>query len=175
MNASPKFEVTAPRRLARASIAIAAIAAVALGASALSASAGTVATSRDADISSSATRLVVEVNRGLNAKTDRYSTYATTNRATIGAIIDRVRTLPKAPSRGEMCPMDVDAKLTLNFYRHSAKPYAIVIADPGGCGPVSIRDYNANDSLTTSAALGGGAGLSAYVATQLHITTLQVL
>jgi hypothetical protein len=71
--------------------------------------------------------------------------------------------------------MDVDAKLTLNFYRHSAKPYAIVIADPGGCGPVSIRDYNANDSLTTSAALGGGAGLSAYVATQLHITTLQVL
>jgi hypothetical protein len=174
MNASTKFEVTT-RRLARATIAIAAIAAVALGASSLPTSAATtIAKSRYADIGSGATRIVVHVNRGLNAKTDRYSTYTTTNAATIGAIIGRVNALPKAPSVGEMCPMDVGAKLTLSFFRHAGKPYAVVVADPGGCGPVSIRDYNANHSLKGSAAVGGGTAFSAYVGAQLHIKTLQV-
>jgi hypothetical protein len=133
------------------------------------------AKSRHADVGAGATRLVVHVNRGLNAKTDRYSRYATSNEATVAAIIDHVNDLPKAPSRGEMCPMDVGAKLTLSFYRHASKPYAIVIADPGGCGPVSIRDYNASDTLEGSAAVGGGGAFSNYVATQLHIKTLQVL
>jgi hypothetical protein len=39
---------------------------------------------------------------------------------------------------------------------------------------VSIRDYNANDSLKGSAAVGGGSAFSAYVAAQLHIKTIQV-
>jgi hypothetical protein len=174
MNASTKFEVTT-RRLARATIASVAIAAVALGVSSLPASAAsTIATSRSADIGPGAVRIVVHVNRGLNAKADRRSTYATTNATTIRTIIERVNALPKAPSKGEMCPMDVGAKLTLSFYRHGATPYAIVVADPGGCGPVSVRDYNANDSLKSSADVGGGAAFSAYVGAQLHIKTLQV-
>jgi hypothetical protein len=175
MNASTKFESTT-RRLARATIAIAAIAAVALGANSLPTSAASkLATSRHAEIGSGATRIVVHVNRGLNAKADRFSTYALTNTTTIRAIIEHVNVLPKAPSMGEMCPMDVGATLTLSFYRHGAKPYAIVVADPGGCGPVSVREYNANDSLKGSAAVGGGAAFSMYVGAQLHITTLQVL
>jgi hypothetical protein len=175
MHASTNFAATA-RRLARATLATAAIAAVALGASSLPTSAATrVVTPRSADIGSGATRIVVQVNRGLNATTNRYSTYINTDQATIGAIIERVHALPKAPPRGEMCPMDVGATLTLSFYRHAAHPYAVVIADPGGCGTVSIRDYNANASLDGSASVGGGAQFSSYVAAQLHIKTLQVL
>jgi hypothetical protein len=115
------------------------------------------------------------VARGLNARTDKYSTYATMNTATVAAILKRVNALPKAPSSGEMCPMDVAATLTLSFYRNASTPYAVVVADPGGCGNVSIRDYNANDTLQGSAALGGGVALSNYVATQMHIKSLQVL
>jgi hypothetical protein len=176
MNASTRVEAFSLRRLAPISLAAAAIAVIALGASPLPARAATAADrSHVAKISTGATRLVVRVNRGINATTNRYSTYATSNVAAIDAIIRRVDALPKAPSTDEMCPMDVGATLTLSFYRASATPYAIVIADPGGCGPVTIRDYNANDSLKDSALLGGGAGLSAFVATQLHITSLQAL
>lgn len=170
MNASTPSDVTTTRRLAHMTFAIAAIAAVTLGASSLSARAAT-----HAEVSPGASRLVVQVNRGLNAKTDRFSTYATTNATTIGAILKRVNALPKAPSLGEMCPMDVGAKLTLSFFRHGSKLYAVVIADPGGCGPVTIHDYNASHRLSGSATLGGGAEFSTYVATQLHIKTLQVL
>jgi hypothetical protein len=118
---------------------------------------------------------VVQVNRGLNATTDRYSTYATTNVATIDAIIKHVNALPAPLSGTFSCPMDVGAKLTLSFYRHAAPPYAVVVADPGGCGPVSIRDYNADRTLKGTAAASGGAAFSSYVAARFHITTLQVL
>lgn len=175
MNVSTKFEVTI-RRLARATTATAAIAAVALGASSLPTSAATsIAKSRGSDIGSGATRIVVHVNRGLNATANRYSTYTTSDSAMIAAIIKRVDALPKAPPMGEMCPMDVGAKLTLSFSRHGAPPYAVVVADPGGCGAVSIRDYNANDTLDGSATAGGGAAFSAYVGSQLHIKTLQTI
>jgi hypothetical protein len=175
MNASIHSKVNPFGRIVRVTAATAAIAAVALGASSLAAHASTPnVKSHDAQIGSGATRLVARVNRGLNAKTDRYSTYATTNSATIDAIIKRVDALPKALSSGEMCPMDVGATLTLSFYRHSSTPYAIVVADPGGCGPVSVREYNVNDSLQSSAAVGGGNAFSTYVATQLHISSLQV-
>jgi hypothetical protein len=171
MNASTTFEATA-RRLVRATIAIAAIAAVALAASSLPASA---ATSRGADVQSGATRIVVHVNRGLNATANRYATYTTTSASLIEGIIERVNTLPTAPPMGEMCPMDVGATLTLSFYRHGTHPYAVVVADPGGCGAVTLRSYNANDALNGSAARGGGAAFCAYVGARLHIKTLQVL
>jgi hypothetical protein len=172
MKVSTKF----PVGIVRATVALTAVAAVALGASSLPASAATkIANSGFNDIAAGATRVVVQVNRGLNAKTDRDSTYTATNKTTITALIAHVNELPKAPPTGEMCPMDVGAKLTLSFYRHAAKPYAIVVADPGGCGPVSIRDFSANDTLKGSAAVGGGVSFSAYVATNLHIKTLQVL
>src|ERR1700722_983689 len=122
-----KVFTTFPAGIVRATIALTAVAAVALGASSLPASAATkIANSRSRDIAAGATRVVVQVNRGLNAKTDRNSTYTTTNQATITALIAHVNELPKAPPAGEMCPMDVGAKLTLSFYRHAAKPYAIV-------------------------------------------------
>jgi hypothetical protein len=175
MNATTQRPLTAPRRLARATISLAAIAAVALGATSLPTSAATpIAKAHAANIGAGATRVLVLVDRGVNAKTDRYSRDATNNAAIIVALIDRVNALPKAPPPGEMCPMDVGAKLTLSFYRHAAKPYAIVSADPGGCGPVSIRDYHANDSLASTATVGGGGAFSNYVAAQLHITTLEV-
>jgi hypothetical protein len=176
MNASTRYEAISLRRLARATLAVGAIALVVLGANTLPARAtSTVAKSRFAEIGTGATRVVVQVNRGLNAKTDRYSHVTTTNPATIDTIIDHVNALPAAPSADEMCPMDVGAKLTLSFYRHAAtSPYAVVVADPGGCGPVSIRDYRANDTLIGTAEVGGGVAFSAYVAALLHIKTLQV-
>ncbi len=153
-----------------------AIALVVLNASVLPARAtSTVGRSRFADVATGATRVVVQVDRGLNAKTGRYSVVATTTLATIQAIIAHVNALPAAPSADEMCPMDVGAKLTMSFYRHGAKPYAVVVADPGGCGLVTIRDYNASDVLAGSARAGGGAEFSAYVARLLHIKTLQVI
>jgi hypothetical protein len=174
MNLSTYCETFVRRHLAPAGIAAAAIMAVVVGASPPPARAATmIDKSRYAEIGTGATRLVVHVNRGLNATTNRYSTYATTKAATINAIVQHVNALPKAPSVDEMCPMDVGAKLTLDFYRRSSTPYAIVAADPGGCGVVTIRAYNANDALKGSAAVGGGAAFSMYVATQLHISSLQ--
>jgi hypothetical protein len=176
MNASTRTPVTAFRRLTLVGIAVAALGTVAVGATVLPAHAATTTDkSRYAKVDAGATRLVARVARGLNARTDKYSTYATMNTATIAAILKRVNALPKAPSSGEMCPMDVAATLTLSFYRNASTPYAVVVADPGGCGNVSIRDYNANDTLQGSAALGGGVALSNYVATQMHIKSLQVL
>lgn len=176
MNASARTPITALRRLALAGIAVAALGTIAVSTTALSAHATTgITNSRYAKVDAGATRLVARVARGLNARTDKYSTYATTNAATIAAILKRVNALPARPSGTFNCPMDVAATLTLSFYRDAATPYAIVVADPGGCGNVSIRDYNANDTLQGSAAMGGGVAFSTYVATQLHIKTLQVL
>lgn len=176
MSASTRFEAIFPRRYAHATFVALAIAVVlALGVNALPARAASTVKSRFADVASGATRVVVDVNRGLNAKANRHSVVTTTTPATIAAIIRRVNTLPPAPSVAEMCPMDVGATLTVNFFRHAATPYAVVVADPGGCGRVSIRDYNANGTLEGSATAGGGAAFSAYVATVLHIKTLQVL
>lgn len=153
---------------------MAAIAAIAVSASSLPARAATTTESRHAQIASGATRIVVQVNRGLNAKTDRYSTYATTNAATISAFISHVDALPAAKTGTFSCPMDVGATLTLSFYRHSSTPYAVVVADPGGCGSVSVRDYNANHMQDGSALLSGGVAFSSYIASVLHIKTLQV-
>jgi hypothetical protein len=176
MNASARTPITAFRRLALASIAVATLGTIVIGTAALPAHAATTTDkSRYAKVDGGATRLVARVARGLNARTDKYSTYATMNTGTIAAILKRVNALPKAPPSGEMCPMDVAATLTLSFYRNASTPYAVVVADPGGCGNVSIRDYNANDTLQGSAALGGGVALSNYVATQMHIKSLQVL
>lgn len=174
MSTSSRSETGLLRHLARGSAATVAIAAFCLGASSLSAHAATT-DSRHATIAPGATRVVVEVNRGLNAKTDRFSTYATTNEATISAFIGHVDALPAAKSGTFSCPMDVGATLTLDFYRHATTPYAIVVADPGGCGTVSVREYNANHALASSALLSGGVSFSAYVAQVLHIKTLQVL
>ncbi len=175
MSASSRTPINAFRRLTLAGVAVAALGTIAAGTTALPAHAVTVINkARNAKVETGATRLVARVARGLNARTDKYSTYATMNVATIAAILKRVNALPPRPSGTFNCPMDVAATLTLSFYRNASKPYAIVVADPGGCGNVSIRDYNANDALQGSAAAGGGVAFSAYVATQLHIASLQV-
>lgn len=172
MNASSRFNaVLSPRRLL-ASVALLAIA----GALAVSATIPAAGSSPNARIGSGATRVVVRLDRGLNATSaDRYATYATMNTKTIDAIISRVNRLPPPLSGVTMCPMDVGASLTLSFYRNSSSPYAVVVADPGGCGTVTIRDYNAQDSLTGSAHASGGSAFSTFVAATFHIKNLQVL
>ena len=124
----------------------------------------------------------IVVNRGSNAKHDRVSTYSTTSASTITTLISKVNDLPPALSGVFSCPADFGASITLRFYRaDSTAPYAVVVADPGGCGSVTIRDYAALDAQTgaTQVALlgsthvSGGYELGQFIAATFHIATLQ--
>jgi hypothetical protein len=135
-------------------------------------------------IASGAVRVGVVVNRGSNAKHHRVSTYSTTSAGTISRLITKVNDLPPALSGVFSCPADFGASITLRFYRADATaPYAVVVADPGGCGSVTIRDY---DALTTqagpttvvqigSAHVSGGYQLGQFIAKIFHIATLQTI
>ena len=61
----------------------------------------------------------------------------------------------------------------MSFYRGGAtKPYSVVVADPGGCGPVTISQYNSDHARTSAADVSGGVALSKFVATHLGLTDL---
>ncbi len=61
--------------------------------------------------------------------------------------------------------MDVASSLTMSFYRANAtKPYAVVKADPSGCGTVTVSQYNTDHQITSSTDLSGGRQLSSFVA-----------
>jgi hypothetical protein len=127
-------------------------------------------------IASGAVKVVIVVNRGSDAKHDRVSTYVTTNTKTISELRTKVNDLPPARTGVSFCPADFGASLTLRFYRAGATtPYAVVVADPGGCGSVSIRDYDAMDALMSSTYVSGGATLGAFVAKKFDIKTLEVI
>jgi hypothetical protein len=135
-------------------------------------------------IAPGAVRVGVVVNRGSNAKHNRVSSYSSTSATTIAKLINKVDALPPALSGVFSCPADFGASITLRFYRADATaPYAVVVADPGGCGSVFIRDY---DALTTQAGpttvvqtgsthVSGGYGLGQLVAKIFHIATLQAI
>ncbi len=121
-----------------------------------------------------AVKVVIVLNRGTNATHDRVSTYSTTSNATIDELISRVNDLPPALSGVYSCPADFGASLTLRFYRAGAPtPYAVVVADPGGCGLVTIRHYDALDAETGSTHVSGGYQFGQFIAKVFHITTLQ--
>lgn len=129
--------------------------------------------SRYAIVASGAVKAVVVVDRGLNAKHDRFSTYSSTNTKTIDELLTKVNDLPPALSPGMMCPVDMGASITLRFYRAGATtPYAVVVSDSDGCGPVAIDSYDALDALMGSAHVSGGVGLSSFVAKTFDIKSL---
>jgi hypothetical protein len=129
--------------------------------------------SRYAIVAGGAVKVMVVVDRGLNAKHDRFSTYTSTNTKTIDGLLTKVNGLPPALSPGMMCPVDMGASITLRFYRAGATtPYAVVVSDSGGCGPVAIDSYDALDALMGSAHVSGGVGLSEFVAKTFDIKSL---
>jgi hypothetical protein len=120
-----------------------------------------------------ATKLTVKLNRGLNAKKDRYQSVSTARTSLIAAIIKHIDVLGVASPLPTSCPNDVGSSLTMSFYRANAtKPYAVVIADPGGCGTVTVSQYNTNHQITSSTDLSGGRQLSSFVAAQLGLTDI---
>jgi hypothetical protein len=124
-------------------------------------------------VPSGSTKLVVKLNRGLNAKTDRTSSATSDSKSLIASVIDHINVLPEPSPLPENCPADFGASLTMSFYRGSAtKPYAVVVADPGGCGTVTISNYNAYHARTSAEDVTGGVALSKFVAAQLGLTNL---
>jgi hypothetical protein len=127
-------------------------------------------------VAGGAVKVGVVVNRGSNAKHDRVAKYATTSTTTINELITKVNDLPPAISGVFSCPADFGASITLRFFRAGATtPYAVVVADPGGCGTVTIRDYDAMDAELGSTQVSGGYQLGQFIATTFHIATLESL
>ena len=173
MNLSTYCETFVRRHLAPAGIAAAAIMAVVVGASPPPARAATmIDKSRYAEIGTGATRLVVHVNRGLNATTNRYSTYATTKAATINAIVQHVNALPKAPLSTRCARWtwarssrwtSIDVRAVLRDRRR--RPRRLWSGDDS-CLQRERRAQGFRGGWRRPA-------FSMYVATQLHISSLQ--
>jgi hypothetical protein len=126
-------------------------------------------------LASGAARLEVRLDRGLNATAHRYANAATSNRATIAAIIAKVNALPATSPYPMGCPADFGATLTLRFFQPGAtRAYAIVVTETGGCGLVTVTYLNANASATSSTHRMGGAAFSLFVAKKLGLSDLEV-
>ena len=120
-----------------------------------------------------ATKLTVTLNRGLNAKTDRTSSATSTNKSQIASIIAHINALPEPSPLPTFCPADFGASLTMSFYRGgAAKPYSVVVADPAGCGTVTISQYDINHRRTSASDVTGGVLLARFVAAQLGLKNL---
>jgi hypothetical protein len=124
-------------------------------------------------VATGATKLTVKLNRGLNAKTDRTTTGESTNKSQIASIIAHVNALQEPNPLPTACPADFNASLTMSFYRGgAAKPYAVVVADPAGCGTVTVSQYNSAHRRTSASDVAGGVLLAKFVATQLGLKNL---
>lgn len=118
-----------------------------------------------------ATRIMVTVNRGLNVKTNTVTTVGVDSLSTINVFRAKVNELPVQLPGLMSCPLDVGASMTLQFFRPDAtNPYATVVADSGGCGGVTIKQFHANGVLFGTAYGSGGSGLARFIATDLDIT-----
>jgi len=92
-----------------------------------------------------------------------------TSTVTIDAIRSAVNATPVATPGVASCPLDVGARMTLSFWRARATgPYAVVVADPGGCGGVTITQWR-QGRLGVGRDEGGGAVVR-LVAAKLGIT-----
>jgi hypothetical protein len=114
--------------------------------------------------------VVVRVDRGPNASMDRVTTVTVTNRSTIEAFLARVNQLPVAPPGVRPCPLDLGASMTLSFRRGTVgHPYAIVRVDPGGCGEVTLSQFDRSGRRMGTGTDDGGYALARFVATSLSI------
>lgn len=126
-----------------------------------------------ATVPTGATTLIVKLNRGPNAKTDRTSSATSTNKSQIASIIAHVNALQEPNPLPTACPADFAASLTMSFYRGgAAKPYSVVVADPAGCGTVTVSQYNSAHVRTSASDVAGGVPLAKFVATQLGLKNL---
>ncbi len=131
----------------------------------------TVAGAQDAPVASGATRLVVRVERGPSVPGPRDSASSTSDRSLIDRLIAGVDALPAAPTGTSGCPLDLGTRVVLLFFRDGADhPYAVVVADPQGCGDVAVitRDGTGHDVVR----LGGGHSLAAAALAALGLAPL---
>jgi hypothetical protein len=125
---------------------------------------------QSAFIGARAARVEVVVDRGPNVTTKRVSRYEVTSAPLIGAIITRVNALPVASPGIHNCPVDLGATMTLSFFaRGASRAFASVLADPGGCGAVTITQASSSTSRGGVAHEGGGPTLVAFVAHSLGV------
>jgi hypothetical protein len=118
-----------------------------------------------------APQVVVTFNRGLNVTANIMTKVVVNDHGTISSILSKVNDLPVAFPGVSSCPADFGASMTLQFFLEDAtNPYATVIADPGGCGSVTVEQFDANGALLGTAHDSGGYALVKYVATDLDIT-----
>ncbi len=117
-----------------------------------------------------ATRAVVRVDRGPNAKTGRVTVVTVTRRSTIDAVIAKINGLAVANPGVEYCPLDIGSSMRISFYRASTSdPYAVVTARPTGCGIVTISEFSANGIALGMGHDSGGSVITKFVATTLSI------
>jgi hypothetical protein len=127
--------------------------------------------SKYAIVGSGATTMKVSATRSSSVTTDRTTEVDTTTAATITAAIAKVNGLEVALPGVHSCPVDLGATMTISFYKSSAtSPYATVVADPEGCGQVTITQYSASGSVLGVGHDEGGGDISNYLATTLGIT-----
>jgi hypothetical protein len=120
-----------------------------------------------------AAKLTVKLDRGLNDKKHRYESASTSRTSLIASVTKHIDLLGVASPLPMSCPNDVGSSLTMRFYRAgAATPYAVVIADPSGCGTVTVSQYNVNHQITSSTDLTGGRQLSSFVAAQLGLSDI---
>lgn len=132
---------------------------------------GTGPVAADTPVGSGATHLVVRIDRGASATTDRLSSVATDDRALIERVVDGIDALPPPLDASGGCPPDLGARVVLLFYRDGdARPEATVIADPQGCGDVAIITHA--DGVRTVEHRSGGASLAAAVLADLGLPPL---
>lgn len=89
-----------------------------------------------------ATVLTAVLSHGLNPGENGHPLTTTRDRAKIAAIRDRVDKLPVASPGAMSCPADFGRTLTVTFYgRAGGAPLAVVTADDGGCGFVTVTEH----------------------------------
>lgn len=112
----------------------------------------------------------VVVNRGMNTPTNRVTTAATTNGATIADFLSEVNALPAAVPGVMSCPFDDGSSVSLDFYTaHAAHAYAVVVTNSGGCGTVRITQWNARGQRLGATIVSGGVTFATNVAKAMGI------
>ncbi|MDE3082243.1 MAG: hypothetical protein KGJ39_02350 [Acidobacteriota bacterium] len=117
-----------------------------------------------------ATKIVVTMDRGLNVASQRVTTVTVTSRVTIEAIRSTLNAAPVATLGTVSCPFDGGALMTLSWWRKGATgPYAVVVADPGGCGGVTVTQLSRGGQRLGVGHDAGGGDVVRFVATTLGI------
>jgi hypothetical protein len=118
-----------------------------------------------------AIKVKVTVTRGLNTSVNRSTSAVTTNKVTIDGFLSEVNALPAGLTGTFHCPMDNGSSVTLAFYDANAShAYAVVVADDGGCGTVTITQWNSAGRRIGSTIVSGGAAFAQKVAKTMGIT-----